>query len=193
MISRLGRYRRLTGVAAVILPRLACGLLTVPLLAPLLSSQAHDERAIKVAYVFNLTKYVEWPHTGSEFVVGFVGEGPMGEALEKMLTGKSSDSRPIRVVLSPEDNALEQCDVLYVAYASPQKVRETLQRLRGKSVLTVGDTESFPRDGGMIGLVRAADQVRMQVNVEAIQAAGLKISSRVLALAAIVHSQAEAN
>jgi hypothetical protein len=183
------------GVEVGPLPKLAgwfCALLAASLLAPLLNAQVHDERAIKVAYVFNLTKYVEWPHTSTQLVVGFVGDGPMGEALEKMLTGKTSDSRLIRVVLSPQDKALEQCDVLYVAYSSPEKIHATLQRLRGKSVLTVGDTGSFPQDGGMIGLVRAADQVRIQVNLEAVQEAGLKISSRVLDLAIIVHSKPEA-
>ena len=157
-----------------------------------MNAQVHDERTIKVAYVFNLTKYVEWPHSRSQLVVGFVGDGPMGEALEKILTGKSSVSRLIRVVLSPPQETLEQCDVLYVAFTSPEKVHQTLERLRGKSVLTVGDTESFPLYGGMIGLVRAADQVRIQVNLEAVQGAGLKISSRVLDLAIIVHSRPEA-
>jgi YfiR/HmsC-like len=178
------------------LPKFNFGLflgLTVLLLSPPFSAQVHDERAIKVAYVFNLTKYVTWPRGGNQLVVGFVGDGPMGEALQKMLTGRASESRPIRVLLSLEDEELEQCDVLYVAYSSPQKVRATLERLRGKSVLTVGDTESFPRDGGMIGLVRAGEQVRLQVNLEVVQGAGLKISSRVLDLATIVHSNAEAN
>jgi hypothetical protein len=94
------------GVEVGPLPKLAgwfCALLAASLLAPLLNAQVHDERAIKVAYVFNLTKYVEWPHTSTQLVVGFVGDGPMGEALEKMLTGKTSDSRLIRVVLSPQD------------------------------------------------------------------------------------------
>ena len=192
---RRRHFRLRAGVGAVTLTRVACwlgALLAAALLAPLLNAQVLDERAIKVAYVFNLTKYVEWRHAGSELVLGFVGDGSMGEALEKMLTGKTSQSRVIRVVLSPKDEALEQCDVLYVAYSSPKKVRATLDRVRRKSVLTVGDTDSFPREGGMVGLVRTGQQVQIQVNLEAVQEARLKISSRVLDLATIVHSTSEA-
>src|SRR5215467_3977322 len=97
-------------VAPKTMPKLGhclCALLTAALLAPVLNAQLRDERSVKVAYVFNLTKYVEWPHAGDQLVVGFVGDGPMGEALEKMLAGRSSDSRPIRVVLSPEEIAQE--------------------------------------------------------------------------------------
>jgi hypothetical protein len=168
-----------------------CALLLPTILFLPLRSQELDERAIKVAYIFNLTKYVEWPHAGNQLVVGFVGDGPMGEALEKMLSGKTTGARSIRVVLSPKDDVLNQCDVVYIDYSSPKKTRATLDQLRSKSVLTVGDTESFPRDGGMIGLVRVGQQVHLQVNLDAVQRTQLKISSRVLSLATIVHDEAK--
>jgi hypothetical protein len=169
-----------------------CVLLAASLLGPFMNSQELDERAIRVAYVFNLTKFVEWPRADNQLVVGFLGDGPMGEALEKMLAGKTSDSRLIRVVLSPSEEELDQCDVVYVATSSTKKVHETLDHLRNKSVLTVGDTESFPKSGGMIGLVRAGQQVRMIINLDAVDRARLKISSRVLDLATIVHDGPEA-
>jgi hypothetical protein len=171
---------------------IACALPIACLTATCADTQAHDERAIRVAYVFNLTKYVEWPHAGGQLVVGFAGDGPMGEALEKMLSGKASESRVIRVITADSDEALSRCDVLYVAYSTPKQIRATLDRVRGKSVLTVGDSEPFAKDGGMIGLVRSGEQVQIQVNLEAVQQGHLKISSRVLALATIVHSAAEA-
>jgi hypothetical protein len=109
-----------------------------------------------------------------------------------MLAGKTSDSRLIRVVLSPNEESLDQCDVIYVAISSSKKVKETLDHLRNKSVLTVGDTESFPKSGGMIGLVRVGQQVQMMVNLDAVERARLKISSRVLNLATIVRDASEA-
>jgi hypothetical protein len=55
--------------------------------------------------------------------------------------------------------------------------------------LTVGESEDFIRDGGMVGLVRDADQIQIQVNLEATQAAGLRISSRLLSLAVVVRNK----
>jgi len=166
--------------------------LAASLLGSFLNAQELDERAIRVAYVYNLTKYVDWPSAGNQLVVCYVGDGPMGEALEKMLAGKTSESRLIRVVLSPNDDDLDKCDVVYVAYSSPLKVHATLDHLRNKSVLTLGDSVSFPKNGGMIGLVRVGQQVQMIVNLDAIQRTRLKISSRVLNLATIVHDGPEA-
>src|ERR1700722_18499483 len=99
-----------------------CVLLAGSFFAPFVSTQELDERVIRVAYVFNLTKYVEWPHVGNQLVIGFIGDGPMGEALEKMLAGKTSDSRLIRVVLSPSEEDLDHCDLVYVSTSSAKKV-----------------------------------------------------------------------
>lgn len=167
---------------------LVCALSLVSLFAPLLSAQSQDERAVKAAFVFNLTKYVEWPHPSQELVIGFVGDGPMGEMLQKVLDGKTSEARPIRVLLFPSDEQLQQCSILYVAQSAPKKIRAVVDKVRNKGVLTVGDSDSFARNGGMVGLVRTGDQVQIQVNREATEESHLKISSRLLNLSTIVQT-----
>ena len=162
----------------------ACALLS--LLAPFLSAELQDERAVKAAFVFNLTKYVEWPHPIQELTIGFVGEGSMGETLKKVLDGKSSESRPIRVLLFPTDEQLQHCNLVYIAEPSPKKIRAALDKVQNKGVLTVGDSDSFARNGGMVGLVRTGDQIQIQVNLEATEESRLKISSRLLNLSVIV-------
>jgi len=168
-------------------------LLVGSLLSPAVPAQSRSDREVKVAFVFNLTKYVEWPHPGGELVVGFLGDDPaMGQLLSRMLNGKISENRPIRVVLSPSDEALARCDLLYIGYASPKKIRAVLEKTRKASILTVGDAEVFARAGGMIGLVTAHEHVQIEVNLEAAQASKLKVSSRLLSLASVVRAAPEA-
>ena len=167
----------------------------VLLLWPFLASSAaqlQDERAVRAAFVFNLTKYVEWPHPASELVIGFVGESAMGEMLQNMLAGKTSDSRTIRVVISPSDEELQRCQILYVGYPSSRKIRLTVDKVRNKGILTIGEADSFAQDGGMVGLVRAHDQIQVQVNLTVTQEAQIKISSRLLSLSTIVRTAPEA-
>ena len=149
-------------------------------------AQSRDERAVRAAYVFNLIKYVEWPAPGKELVIGFAGDAATGEVMEKMLSGRTSDTRTIRVLLSPTDAELARCSVLYVAEAPAAEIRKALEKVKGRGVLTVGETDSFARDGGMVGLVNTGDRIQIEVNLEAAQSAGIRISSRVLNLAEIV-------
>jgi uncharacterized protein DUF4154 len=160
------------------------------LLVAATQAQTHDERAVRAAFVYNLTKYVEWPQPSRELVIGFLGEGPMGDILKKMLDGKSSESRPIRVVLSPSDEELEHCHILYVGNMPSTTRRAALDRVRHKSTLTVGDTENFARQGGMIALIRVGEEVQLQVNLQVTNESQLKISSRLLNIAHLVETPA---
>lgn len=158
------------------------GILVLPVRAQ------HDESAVRAAFVFNLTKYVEWPHLGNELVIGFAGDSNTGEVLQKVVAGKTVGARTIRVVLSPSEEQLSKCDILYVAFSSPKKTRAILDKVKNKNILSVGESDSFARDGGMVGLVRNGDHIQIEVNLESVQSGGLKISSRLLNLAEIVRT-----
>ena len=58
-----------------------------------------------------------------------------------------------------------------------------MQRVRGP-ILTVGETAQFLREGGMVRFYLQNNNVRFQINQKNAEAAGLKVSSQLLALAA---------
>jgi hypothetical protein len=160
--------------------------------APGARAQLHDEHAVKVAFVFNLTKYVEWPQTNNQISIGVVGDGGMGELLKSMLEGKTSESRSIHVVLSPSEAEIEHCSLIYIADPSPKRIHAVLNQVRGKSILTVGDSDTFVRQGGMVALVTVGQQVQIQIGLETAQQSRLKISSRLLNIATLVTPEPEA-
>ena len=155
------------------------------------SAQERDVRAVRVAYVYNLIKFVDWPSPQTDLLIGYVGAPATGETLFKSLDGRRSDARTLHVVLSPSDELLEKCGVIYFGDASAEDIRKTLAKVEGRAVLTLGETESFPRLGGMIGLVNDEDHIEMLVNLPLVQRSGVKISSRVLNLATLVRPQRE--
>jgi hypothetical protein len=53
----------------------------------------------------------------------------------------------------------------------------------GPGVLTIGEGESFVRDGGMIAFVVENRRVRFGINGAAAASAGLKLSSKLLNVA----------
>jgi hypothetical protein len=57
--------------------------------------------------------------------------------------------------------------------------------LKGRSILTVGDTEGFAQSGGIIRFVTENNRIRFRINVDAAEAAHLTISSKLLRLAEV--------
>ena len=81
---------------------------------------------------------------------------------------------------------LVKCGIVYFGDASTDEIGKTLAKVEGRAVLTLGETDSFAHRGGMVGLVKADDHIQIVVNLPLMQRSGVKISSRVLNLAAIV-------
>jgi hypothetical protein len=61
-----------------------------------------------------------------------------------------------------------------------------LGEIKTTGVLTVGETETFASEGGVVNFRIEAGSVRIQVNVDAAEQAKLRISSKLLSLAQIV-------
>jgi hypothetical protein len=150
------------------------------------SAQERDERAVRVAYLYSLIKFVDWPNPQNDLLICYLGTPSTGETLFKSLDGRKSDARTLHVALSPGDEVLDKCGIIYFGDASAQDIRKTMARIDGRAVLTLGETDSFPRHGGMIGLVKDEDHIGIVVNLQLTQRSGVKISSRVLNLATIV-------
>jgi hypothetical protein len=192
---RIGRHGAQSGLfqrRAWLRPRTTRALVLLVTLAALLplraadaTAQVHNADAVKTAFIYNLTKYVEWHHASEELIIGFVGAGPMSQRLQS-LSGKASESRIIHVALFPSEEALGNCDILFLGAMSAKSRRALLQKVQPKSVLTVSDVESFASEGGMVGLVTVGDHVQIEINLEAVQAARLTISSRLLNVAVLV-------
>jgi len=55
--------------------------------------------------------------------------------------------------------------------------------------LTVGETESFLQEGGIINFAIRSSRVRFDIDLDAAHRAGIQISSKVLSLADEVHGK----
>lgn len=165
--------------------RVACVLALVGA-ASLVPAQTQDERAVRTAYVFQLTRYVEWPPETKQLTVGVLASRETSEFLQKILDGKTTDSRPLRVLVSPTDDDWPNCDILYMDDSQAKKTLAALNKRGTNNVLTVGESSAFLRDGGMVALVRTGDKVQIQLNLESARSSGLKLNPRLFDVARII-------
>ena len=158
-----------------------------PAPAPLRS----PEYAVKSAFLFNFAKFVEWPEgaaraPGTHLRVCVLGDDPFGPVLDETITGKELGGLTLSVErLSRADEASE-CAIVFFGPALATWQRDALEYLRGRPVLTVGESQEFAEAGGVIGMFIESNRVRFAINPKAAERAGLRISSKLLSLARIV-------
>ncbi len=155
------------------------------------ADQAPTEFQVKAAYLFNFLKFVEWPEDAAsdphaKWVIGFVGESPIGDELAHLADGKNVLGRELQVRKIQAADNLHACNILFISESEKKRLPTILLSLRGSSVLTVADMDNFIGMGGMVQFVVDDARVRVAIDVTATGRARLKVSSKLLALAHVV-------
>lgn len=152
------------------------------------------ESQVKAVFLFNFAQFVEWPPDAfadpdTPLVIGILGADPFEGFLDRAVRGEQLQGRSFQVRRYRSADEIKTCHILFIGGRDGQRVEEILRRLATRPILTVGDEDRFTERGGMIRFVTEQSRIRLQINVEAAQAAGLTISSKLLRLAEIVTSQ----
>lgn len=116
-------------------------------------------------------------------VIGVLGENPFHEDLERTLRNKSIDGHPLVVKEFRLPGDVTNCHILFISNSVKAQLPQILAGLKENSVLTLGEMDHFTESGGMINFVVEGTKIRFQINNDAATRAGLKVSSKLLALA----------
>lgn len=171
---------RATGVAIL----LAAGLLggRCALAAPTAAQ-------VEAVFLFYFSQFVDWPPTAfpdrhAPIVIGVLGDDPFGGALDQAVAGEQVNGRPVVVRRLKSIADATDCHILYISSSEAPQLARILSALKGRDVLTVSDLDHFVQSGGMIRFILVEQHVRLLINPQAAQAAGLKLSSKLLRAAA---------
>jgi hypothetical protein len=150
------------------------------------------EYSVKLAFLFNFTKFVEWPSDSfrdpaSPLVMCIVGHDPFSQNLEAELRTRKVGNHPVEVRTLRANDQLRVCHILFVPVTEKDQADSIVSGLSGSRTLTVGETEGFAALGGVINLTVEDNKVHFEVNRLAADRAGLKIGSRLLSIAKIVN------
>ena len=145
------------------------------------------EYDVKAAFLFNFTKFVEWPPSAfhddrSTVRLCVFGDDPFGASLDEIAEGEVAGRR-LMVLRVSGMNDPTGCQILFISQSERERVPQILAEVRDAPVLTVGETQGFLERGGIVNFVLEGSRVRFEISQEAADRAGLKISSRLLRLA----------
>lgn len=152
-----------------------------------------DEYKLKAAMLYNLTHFVEWPVSAypdrqAPISLCILGQDPFAISLASMIPKETDNGRPMIVRHLQSDKETRGCHILYISTSERKTTAHIFSALNGSCILTVGEMTQFAARGGIIQFSMEDQHVRFDINLEAASRAGLKISSKLLALAQIVNN-----
>jgi len=182
--GRIARMAAVAGTCAMVLFGQAIG---VAAGAENLRSTPHGEYQVKAAFLYNFAKFTKWPSgtyadASAPLVVCVLGKDAFGKALDS-LAGKRINGRPVAVSRFARVEEAVQCQVVFISESEEDRVPEIVGYLAGRPVLTVCNAPSCTRFRGIIHLRVVSERIRFAIDIDSAKAAGLKLSSKLLALA----------
>ncbi|HLB82065.1 MAG TPA: YfiR family protein [Gemmatimonadales bacterium] len=149
------------------------------------------ESQVKAVFLFNFAQFVGWPpaafpDSGAPLVIGILGDDPVEGFLDQTVRGEQVRGRAFQVQRYHSVDEIKTCHVLFISRPSAARLDDVLASVRSKPILTVSDDDRFAERGGMVRFVTDHNRIRLQINLDAAQAASLTISSKLLRVAEIV-------
>lgn len=170
-------------------------LLALLLVAGTISSfaraQAAKEYQLKAAFLYNFTRFIEWPEgkipaQDEPLVIGIWKTNPFGTELQTTIGERKAHGRAIvvRTLSSLED--ARDTHLVFITASETDGLKETLTALHAGHVLTVGESRAFSGAAGIITFTLDGNKLRFEINLQSGEQAGLKMSAQLLKLAASV-------
>lgn len=169
---------------------LACACCAAAAPARQAQPQVSLEYAVKATYLYKLAPFVNWPPTtfaaaDQPFRICVVGDDPFDDYLEKAVAGRSLGTHPFEVRRLETLTAAASCQIVFISHLPGQSIRQALDAVSGKPVLTVMDSAA-PREGGIVHFVIEHGRVRFVIDTGEAARNHLTINSKLLNLALAV-------
>jgi hypothetical protein len=148
-------------------------------------SASEDANAkIKAIYIYNFTKYIEWPDSYKQgnFVVGVMGNNiSLLNELNKMAASKTVGNQHIEVKSMTTPDA--SCHILYVLSDYSSQLNEVIEKMKSKSTLIITDKAGLAAKGAGINFVIQENKQKIELNKANIERYKLKVASSLVELA----------
>ncbi len=153
--------------------------------SPWVQAEGLPEHQLKAAFIYNFAIYTHWPNEiGDSFSLCIYGEHSFGSELDK-LQEKKVNQHFITVKYTNQINELSDCQMVFISYPSKFNIKDILNPLKGKPVLTI--TDDINQESTALNFILEDKKIKFDVNLAIAKSSGLSFSSQLLRFAREVH------
>ncbi|MGE0562076.1 MAG: YfiR family protein [Flavobacteriales bacterium] len=140
---------------------------------------------IKAVFIYNFTKYIEWPQSykEGEFTIGIIGETSLYSELIKMTETKKVANQTLEVKKFTSPAEVTKCHILYVSKDKSQSLTDIIKKVKNNSTLLVTEESGLVDKGSGINFIIKDNRQKFELNKSNVEKYKLKVSSNLEALA----------
>lgn len=152
------------------------------------SLESAKEYEIKAVYLLNLGSFVRWPKEALQesqaFEICILGQDPFGADLDFVAKTKEMiQNHQIVVKRLSSITSAHACHLLFISDSEQLRLSGIFAKIKNQPILTVGDTDRFVVQGGMIQFYPLEGKIRLMMDPQSIEETGLKANANLLKIA----------
>ncbi|RKY81722.1 hypothetical protein DRQ07_03305 [candidate division KSB1 bacterium] len=149
----------------------------------------YDENTIKSVYIGRFAQFVDIPLADSSFfVIGVFEKNGLTPSLEALYKNVMINGVKVKIkYFSKIDSSLLQCQIIFIPKVNNNKLKRILNIISGYPLLSVSNEDNYAEKGVHINLYRDGNNIKFEINQQAVKKSGLHISYKLYQLARIVH------
>jgi hypothetical protein len=141
------------------------------------------EYEIKADFLYRFIDYVYWKNYSKSqtFKIAILEESPITASLIEITKNKKIEIKEYKTL-----NEVGFCNILFIPYNCTVPIETILTKFSGKPVLIVTEQVGLGKKGAHVNFIYVENKLKFEVNLKAINKAGIGISSFLLQHAVIV-------
>lgn len=148
---------------------------------------AQNTDRYKALFIYNFTRYIEWPSNGSsEFVIGILNKLPLYTELVTIADKKNIGSQTITIKKFSSINEVSQCNILFIGSDASSQVASISAMMQSKNTLIITERPGLINKGAGINFVLEDGKQRFELSKSNMEKTGLKIDTQLLEMAMII-------
>jgi hypothetical protein len=153
------------------------------------------EQRVKAAFLYQFASYVEWPalafaQPDTPVTIGVMGAEQLAAELKQLSAGRTVGGRKVEVRQVRPGETLAGINILFIGSTENARLAQVVQTAKSRAMLVVTEADGALYQGSMINFVIVDRRVRFEVALDSVERSGLKLSSRLLAVAQQVRTGA---
>lgn len=146
------------------------------------------EDNLKAVFLYKFASYVDWPERvfadpASPITIAIIGADQIASELNRIVAGRTAQERPIRVKRLSSTESITGVHILFIGGSELNLLAQLSQRTKPHPILVVTDSVGALTLGSMINFVLSERRLRFEISLDSTEENGLKLSSRLLAIA----------
>lgn len=161
-----------------------CAFLSVLILGVILGIKAQSPTKYQALFVYNFTRFIEWPsNSSSEFVIGVLGKSSIYNELQNLASSKKVGNQTIVIKQFSNPSEVLSCQILFVSNDAVSQVSQMAASFQSKNTLIITDRAGSTGKGAGINFVNDDGKQKFEISKSNVDKTGLKVNKQLLDMA----------